>query len=131
MPHPTHTHPHPLTCPAHPPPPQAPEVWCNGRAACPAGISDVFAAGVMLFQLLTGRYPFWDMDRHLVDRTMPMYQVGRRACCCATVCRAQGAHPAALPFMRRQVVAAWASCLGPHCLQMYCLRPHCLRAYRM
>ncbi|KXZ45446.1 hypothetical protein GPECTOR_54g187 [Gonium pectorale] len=41
---------------------------------------DVWAAGVMLFLLLTGRYPFWDCKRAELDPKLPAYQVMLAVC---------------------------------------------------
>lgn len=48
----------------------APELWCHecGPAA------DMWAAGVMMYQLLSGRYPFWEEDAEAVAH-LPLIQV--------------------------------------------------------
>ena len=51
---------------------RAPELWGVGQDCGPA--SDVWAAGVMMYQLLSTRYPFWDTPASSVDR-LPLYQV--------------------------------------------------------
>uniref|UniRef100_A0A7S0S379 Protein kinase domain-containing protein n=1 Tax=Chlamydomonas leiostraca TaxID=1034604 RepID=A0A7S0S379_9CHLO len=51
----------------------APELWQGGGAM---GLAiDMWACGVMLYQLLSGRYPFWTQTPDQIDNSMELYQV--------------------------------------------------------
>ncbi|EFJ41436.1 hypothetical protein VOLCADRAFT_44987, partial [Volvox carteri f. nagariensis] len=39
-------------------------------------VVDEWAAGVMLYLLLTGRYPFWDRTREDLDKSLPAAPIG-------------------------------------------------------
>jgi len=49
----------------------APELWSQTYNLN----VDIWAAGVMMYQLLTCRYPFWDQAAEEIDCGMPMYQI--------------------------------------------------------
>ncbi|GIL58203.1 hypothetical protein Vafri_13326 [Volvox africanus] len=54
----------------------APEQFTNNYSL----VVDEWAAGVMLYLLLSGRYPFWDCKREDLDKKLPAYQVMLAVC---------------------------------------------------
>ncbi|GIL79287.1 hypothetical protein Vretifemale_8662 [Volvox reticuliferus] len=54
----------------------APEQFTNNYGL----VVDEWAAGIMLYLLLSGRYPFWDCKREELDKKLPAYQVMLAVC---------------------------------------------------
>ena len=68
--------------------PKPPRVWLANLHALAAALplAQVWAAGVMLYLLLSGRYPFWDCKREDIKPGMKPYEVSaagwRRGAAC-------------------------------------------------